>query len=145
MPGDRRTPLVVVRKVNTGRADAINVGINAAGYPLVAIVDADSILDRDALLRVARPFAEDPEHVVATGGVVRAVNGCAVVDGEVVDARMPRGWLARVQEVEYLRSFTLGRTGWSALGALVLISGAFGALPSRRPRRGGWARRRLHR
>lgn len=126
VPGDRRTPLVVVRKVNTGRADAINVGINAAGYPLVAIVDADSILDRDALLRVARPFAEDPDHVVATGGVVRAVNGCSVVDGEVVDARMPRAWLARVQEIEYLRSFTLGRTGWSALGALVLISGAFG-------------------
>ena len=119
-------PLVVVRKENGGKADALNTGINIARYPLVCMVDADSLLDPDALITVSKPFADDPEHVVATGGVVRAANGCTVVGGRVVDVRMPTTWLARIQVVEYLRAFLMGRTGWSRLGALAIISGAFG-------------------
>lgn len=126
VPADGVTPLVVARKVNGGRADANNVGVNLAQYPLVAICDADSILDSEALLTVAKPFADDPLRVVATGGVVRVVNGCTVAGGRVSGVRMPRRWLPRVQVVEYLRSFLLGRSGWSWLGALALISGAFG-------------------
>ncbi|SDQ68860.1 glycosyltransferase family 2 protein [Quadrisphaera sp. DSM 44207] len=126
VPRDGRTPLVVVRKENGGRSDALNVAVNAARHELVCFVDADSILDPDALLTVTKPFVDDPARVVATGGVVRAVNGCRVVAGRVVEVRMPRGWLPRVQVVEYLRAFLLGRTGWSRLGSLVLISGAFG-------------------
>ena len=126
VPGDGRTRLVAVRKENSGKTDALNVGINAASEPLVAMVDADSLLDPDALLTVAKPFADDPIRTVATGGVVRAANGCTVVAGRIVDIRTPRQWLPRVQIVEYLRAFLLGRTGWSRLGALILISGAFG-------------------
>jgi cellulose synthase/poly-beta-1,6-N-acetylglucosamine synthase-like glycosyltransferase len=119
-------PLVVVRKENSGRSDSLNVGVNAARYPLVCFVDADSLLDTDALLLVSKPFADDPSRVVATGGVVRAVNDCSVAAGRVVDVRMPRHWLPRIQAVEYLRAFLMGRTGWSRLGALAIISGAFG-------------------
>ncbi|WP_329791432.1 glycosyltransferase [Lentzea sp. DG1S-22] len=119
-------PLVVVRKENGGKASANNTGINVAVQPLVCMVDADSLLDPDALLAVARPFGDDPEHVVATGGVVRAVNDSTVVAGRVTELRMPRTWLARTQVVEYLRAFLLGRSGWSALNALVVVSGAFG-------------------
>jgi cellulose synthase/poly-beta-1,6-N-acetylglucosamine synthase-like glycosyltransferase len=126
LPRDGRTRLVVVRTENSGRSDSLNVAINAARHELVCFVDADSILDPDALLTVAKPFADDPLRMVATGGVIRAANGCRVVAGRVVEARMPTGWLARVQVVEYLRTFLLGRTGWSHLGCLVLISGAFG-------------------
>ena len=125
-PRSGATGLVVVRKDNGGKADALNVGINVAGYPLVCMVDADSILDPDALLSVAKPFADDPLRVVASGGVVRVANGCKVLAGRVVDVRMPRGWLARIQVVEYLRAFLLGRTGWSRLGGVLIISGAFG-------------------
>jgi cellulose synthase/poly-beta-1,6-N-acetylglucosamine synthase-like glycosyltransferase len=49
-----------------------------------------------------------------------------VIGGRVVDVRMPRQWLVRIQVVEYLRAFLMGRTGWSRLGGLVVISGAFG-------------------
>jgi cellulose synthase/poly-beta-1,6-N-acetylglucosamine synthase-like glycosyltransferase len=119
-------PLVVVRKTNSGRSDSLNVGTNAARFPLVCFVDADSVLDTDALLLVSKPFADDPQRVVATGGVVRAVNDCLVAAGRVVDVRMPRHWLPRIQAVEYLRAFLMGRTGWSRLGALAIISGAFG-------------------
>jgi cellulose synthase/poly-beta-1,6-N-acetylglucosamine synthase-like glycosyltransferase len=125
-PAGGRTPLVVVRKENSGRSDALNVGINAARNALVCMVDADSLLDPDALLTVAKPFADDPVRVVASGGVVRAANGARVIGGRVVEPRMPREWLARIQVVEYLRAFMLGRAGWSRLRALVLISGAFG-------------------
>lgn len=126
IPRDGLTPMVLVRKENGGRADALNVGVNAAQYPLVCMVDADSLLEPDALLTVSKPFADDPVRVVATGGVIRAVNGSWVRAGRVVDVRMPRQWVARIQVVEYLRAFLLGRTGWSRLGALALISGAFG-------------------
>jgi cellulose synthase/poly-beta-1,6-N-acetylglucosamine synthase-like glycosyltransferase len=126
VPADGRTPLVVVRKENGGKADALNVGLNVSRYPLVAMVDADSVLDPDALLTVAKPFADDPLRTVATGGVVRPVNGSEVVAGRVVRVKMPSGWLARIQVVEYLRAFLLGRSGWSRLQSLILISGAFG-------------------
>ncbi|MEM9745883.1 MAG: glycosyltransferase family 2 protein, partial [Actinomycetota bacterium] len=122
--GDR---LTVVRKENAGtRADAVNAGVNAASKQLVCFVDADSLLEADALLRTVQPFVDDPDRIVATGGVIRALNGCEVIDGEVVDARQPTTWVARIQVIEYLRSFLLGRTGWSRLGALMIISGAFG-------------------
>lgn len=119
--------LVVVRKTNSGRrADASNVGINAASYELIAIVDADCVMDRDGLLRVAMPFANDPDRVIATGGVIRVANGCVIDRGEVLSTGMPRSWLARIQVVEYLRAFLLGRVGWTALNGLLIISGAFG-------------------
>jgi cellulose synthase/poly-beta-1,6-N-acetylglucosamine synthase-like glycosyltransferase len=118
--------LVVVRKANGGKSDALNVGINVAKHPLVCMVDADSLLDPDALLSVAKPFGDDPLRVAACGGVIRIANGCRVIGGRVVDVRMPSQWLVRIQVVEYLRAFLMGRTGWSRLGGLVVISGAFG-------------------
>jgi cellulose synthase/poly-beta-1,6-N-acetylglucosamine synthase-like glycosyltransferase len=120
-------PLLVVRKDNAGRrSEAVNAGINAARMPLLCMVDADSILDEEALLRVVKPFVDDPEHVVATGGVIRAANGSSVQRGKILDVQMPSSWLVRIQIVEYLRSFLFGRTGWSKLGGLLIISGAFG-------------------
>jgi cellulose synthase/poly-beta-1,6-N-acetylglucosamine synthase-like glycosyltransferase len=118
--------VLLVRKTNGGKADALNVGINAARKQLVCMVDADSLLDPDALLHVSRPFADDPDRTVASGGVVRVANGSSVSRGRVTRVRMPGGWLPRVQVVEYLRAFLVGRTGWSRLGGLLIISGAFG-------------------
>jgi cellulose synthase/poly-beta-1,6-N-acetylglucosamine synthase-like glycosyltransferase len=118
--------VLLVSKENGGKADALNVGINAARKGLVCMVDADSILDPDALLHVSRPFADDPDRVFASGGVVRIANGSTIRRGRVVDVRMPRRWLPRVQVVEYLRAFMIGRSGWSRLGGLLIISGAFG-------------------
>jgi cellulose synthase/poly-beta-1,6-N-acetylglucosamine synthase-like glycosyltransferase len=123
---DNPETLTVVRKTNGGKSDALNVGINLSRHPLICMVDADSVLDPDALLSVAKPFGDDPLRVAACGGVVRIANGCKVIGGRVVDVRMPRKWLVRVQVVEYLRAFLMGRTGWSRLGGLVVISGAFG-------------------
>jgi cellulose synthase/poly-beta-1,6-N-acetylglucosamine synthase-like glycosyltransferase len=118
--------LALVAKGNGGKADALNAGINHSRKELVCMVDADSLLDPRALLDVARPFADDPGRVVAAGGVVRVANGSRVERGRVTDLRMPRGWLAPIQVVEYLRAFLIGRAGWSRAGGLLIISGAFG-------------------
>lgn len=123
---DGAVPLTVVDKENSGRSDSVNVGLDLASKDLVVMVDADSILEPDSLLSVSKPFADDPERVVATGGVVRIVNNSRVQGGRIVDVRMPKQTIARIQVVEYLRAFLLGRTAWSDLGALILISGAFG-------------------
>ena len=117
--------LIVLDKVNGGKADAINAGINAARHPLVCVIDADSLLEDEALTRAALPFIEDPS-TLAAGGIVRVVNGCTVDSGRVTRVGLPRSWLARFQSVEYLRAFLAGRVALSAMNALLIISGAFG-------------------
>lgn len=117
--------LILIDKENGGKADALNAGICAANYPFVCCIDADIVLDEDALLRVARPMIES-NHVVAVGGIVRVANGCEVESGRVVKIRIPRNLWANFQIVEYLRAFLAGRTGWSVLNAMLIISGAFG-------------------
>lgn len=117
--------VILVDKENGGKADALNAGICAANYPFVCCIDADLILDEDALLRIARPMIES-RNVVAVGGIVRVANGCTVDSGRVVDIKTPRRPLPNFQIVEYLRAFLAGRTGWSVINALLIISGAFG-------------------
>ena len=118
--------LRVIDKENGGsKADAINAGINACRYPLVCVVDADSVLQPDSLRRVVRPFLEDPT-TVAVGGTVRIANGCRVRQGFLEKVGLPRNFLALVQVVEYLRAFLFGRMGWSPINGLLIISGAFG-------------------
>ncbi|HKW38630.1 MAG TPA: glycosyltransferase [Burkholderiales bacterium] len=120
--------LCVIDKENGGgKADANNCGINAARFPLFCCVDADSVLERDSLLRAVQPFIEDP-RTVACGGTVRLANGCSVKDGHLLKAGLPGSWLARFQILEYLRGFLFGRMGWSQVNGLLIISGAFGLM-----------------
>jgi cellulose synthase/poly-beta-1,6-N-acetylglucosamine synthase-like glycosyltransferase len=120
-----RTRLVVIDKENGGKADSLNAAINASRFPLVIAVDADTLIEPDALLRLTRPFILGRE-IAAVGGTVRVANGCAVQDGRVTDARVPPRFLPGVQVVEYLRAFLFGRLGWNRLGGNLIISGAFG-------------------
>ncbi|HEX9611847.1 MAG TPA: glycosyltransferase [Gemmatimonadales bacterium] len=120
-----RTRLLVVDKENGGKADSLNAAINASRFPLVIAVDADTLIEPDALLRLTRPFLLGA-RIAAVGGTVRVANGCTVRDGRVTDARVPRRFLPGIQVVEYLRAFLFGRLGWNRLGGSLVISGAFG-------------------
>ncbi|HKW41818.1 MAG TPA: glycosyltransferase [Gemmatimonadales bacterium] len=120
-----RTRLLVIDKENGGKADSLNAAINASRFPLVIAVDADTLIEPDAMLRLTRPFLLG-RHIAAVGGTVRVANGCTVKDGRVIDARLPRRFLPGVQVVEYLRAFLFGRLGWNRLGGTLIISGAFG-------------------
>ncbi len=117
--------LWVIDKENGGKADALNTGINYCRSPLFCAMDADSLLEPEALTRIVRAFLEDAS-TIAAGGVIRIVNDCKVRSGIVEAVRLPKNFLARIQVLEYLRSFLAGRMGWDALDATLIISGAFG-------------------
>lgn len=132
--------LTVLEKENGGRADAINAALNVARFPLMCVVDADSLLDPEALARASRRFIDD-DTVVAVGGALRPLNGATVEHGAIVDNRAPRRWVERVQLLEYARSFFVSRVAWSRVGSLMIVSGAFGIF--RRDvviQVGGWSR-----
>jgi cellulose synthase/poly-beta-1,6-N-acetylglucosamine synthase-like glycosyltransferase len=118
--------LLVIDKANGGKADSINAGINAARCDLVMVVDSDSLIERDGLFEMVKPFIEDPERMVAVGGTVRAVNDCEVHSGTVRRIRTSNSMLANFQSVEYLRAFFGGRVGFSLFNCMLIISGAFG-------------------
>lgn len=116
---------VIVDKENGGKADALNVGINASTCPMFVSMDADSVIDAEALLQAFRIMLRD-EGIVAIGGQVGLVNGCEVRDGRVRKVGLPDSSLARFQVVEYIRSFSIGRTALARLNAIMIISGVFG-------------------
>jgi cellulose synthase/poly-beta-1,6-N-acetylglucosamine synthase-like glycosyltransferase len=119
--------LLVVDKESRGsKADAVNAGLNIASSQYVCVVDADAILERDALLRIMAPVITSHKKVVAAGGIVRAINGCRVRDGRLAQVMLPRRGIEALQVVEYLRAFLIGREGWAYFNMLVIISGAFG-------------------
>lgn len=119
-------PIVLVDKENGGKGDAINAGINIARYPYVMATDADMVLDDECLLRAVRHFVEDRSRTIAVGGNVRPLNGCEVRRGRVINVSLPHRPVELAQVVEYIRSFLSARPGWSALGSLLIVSGAFG-------------------
>jgi cellulose synthase/poly-beta-1,6-N-acetylglucosamine synthase-like glycosyltransferase len=116
--------LMVIDKENAGKADALNAGINASTAPYFVSLDADSILDQRALKELMRMVQEDP-RIVAVGGQVAIANGCTIRGGKVVSVGLPSHPWARFQMVEYLRSFTTGRTGLDRLDAILILSGVF--------------------
>jgi cellulose synthase/poly-beta-1,6-N-acetylglucosamine synthase-like glycosyltransferase len=118
--------LVVVDKPNGGKSDALNAGITLSRFPIFCAVDADSILESDALLRAAQPFIDDPVRTVAVGGTIRIANGCRIERGRVLSFGLPRSLLGLFQTVEYLRAFLMARLAWSRMRTLTIISGAFG-------------------
>jgi biofilm PGA synthesis N-glycosyltransferase PgaC len=117
--------LLVIDKENGGKSDALNAGINYSKYGIIGCMDVDSILLRDSLQKLVKPFLDD-EEVIATGGSVRIANSCEIAHGHLSKVKMPSGIIERFQVLEYLRAFLIGRMAWSGLNALLLISGAVG-------------------
>src|SRR5207253_6664398 len=88
-PEDPRL-LVIDKEPGGSKADAVNAGLNAATSPYVCIVDADSILERDGLLRIMLPVLDDPKRVIAVGGIIRVLNGSEIKAGRLQRVRLPR-------------------------------------------------------
>lgn len=117
--------LLVIDKENGGKADALNMGLQLATGELVCAMDADTLIEPDALLRMVQPFLMW-DDLVAAGGTIRIVNGSRVRTGRVDTPHVPQSLLPGIQVVEYLRAFMMGRLGWNRLGGNLIISGAFG-------------------
>jgi cellulose synthase/poly-beta-1,6-N-acetylglucosamine synthase-like glycosyltransferase len=120
--------LVVIDKMNGGKADALNVGVNISSNDYIVCIDVDCVLEQDALLKLVKPFIEEINvKVIAAGGVIRIANSCVIEHGKLLKVKLPKQYLPRMQVLEYIRAFLLGRMAWSRLNGLLLISGAFGA------------------
>ena len=121
----QKVPVTLIRKKNGGKADALNMGINASTFPYFICMDADSVLQYDSLRRIAQPVLEDGK-VVAVGGIVRISNDVELENGRVKRYRLPRSILAFMQVLEYDRSFLASRILFDRFNGSLIISGAFG-------------------
>ncbi len=117
--------LTVIDKINGGKSDALNAGINISKNQLICSIDVDSIMEPDALLKMVKPFMEQTDRkVIGTGGVIRIANSCVIEGGQIKNIRIPKKFLPRVQVLEYTRAFLMSRMAWGKLNGLLIISGA---------------------
>ena len=114
--------LTVVSKENSGKSDALNVGINISSFPYFLAMDADSILQKDSLEKMIQPVLEY-ENVIACGGFVRLNNG---IDLKNNGNSLPDNLLACMQVLEYDRAFLASRILLDEYNGNLIISGAFG-------------------
>lgn len=123
--GKKHIPITLVNKINGGKADSINMGINISKYPYFVCMDADSILQKDSLSKIVIPVLEN-ENVVAVGSMIRISNDSIFKDGELVELHMPKRLTPAFQVMEYERSFLASRILLDKFNANLIISGAFG-------------------
>lgn len=118
--------LIVDKENGKSKADAMNAGINAASFAYFLNTDVDCILDRNALLKLIRPFMDEEKRMIATGATLRMSNSCEMNAGVLTRIRPPKECLPRFQELEYIRSFVLGKMGWTSINAVPNVSGGLG-------------------
>ncbi len=117
--------LTLIVKENGGKGDALNMGINASQYPYFLCIDADSVLQRDSLERIAQPLLED-EKIVAIGGLIQVSQCVERKDGYITGYHIPKDPLIAMQVLEYDRSFLASRILMDGFNGNLIISGAFG-------------------
>jgi len=119
--------LIVVDKENGGtKADASNAGINVISNPYFICTDVDCILEKHALYRVIWPTMTEQVKVIAVSAAMRMNNGCVIEDGQMVEVRPPKRLIPLFQDLEYSRSYLIGKSGLSAMNAVQNVSGGFG-------------------
>ncbi len=119
--------LIVVDKENGGtKADASNAGVNVAKYPYFICTDVDCVLDREALTKMILAVISTKTRVIAVGATMRMVNSCVVEDGVLLEAKLPVRMFPLYQEIEYLRSYYIGKLGFSTINAISNVSGGLG-------------------
>lgn len=123
--GNGKIKIILVDKVNGGKSDALNMGINVCSFPTFLCIDADSMLQSDALQKIVEPFLED-DQMVAVGGNVKISNNLVIDNGEILSIEKPEKLIVIFQMIEYLRVFLNSRISLNGINGNLIISGAFG-------------------
>jgi cellulose synthase/poly-beta-1,6-N-acetylglucosamine synthase-like glycosyltransferase len=119
--------LTVVDKENGGtKADASNAGVNVAKYPYFICTDVDCILERNALINMIQPVLKSKNRVIAVGATMRMSNSCEVENGVIKKNKLPKKIIPLYQEIEYLRSYLVGKMGFSFINSVHNVSGGLG-------------------
>ena len=118
--------LVVVDKVNGGKADALNAALNIARYRYVCGVDADTWFDRKALLKGMRLAVQDPARVIGvTSHMTTARKPEQAMAAPQGRRRIDLHPLIAYQHLDFLRAFFNNRTAWSRGNYMLCSPGAF--------------------
>jgi peptidoglycan-N-acetylglucosamine deacetylase len=100
-----------IRQSNGGKASALNTGMQHATGEVIVVVDADTMLEADAIRHLVRPLSDTR---------VGAVAGNAKVGNRV-------NLVTRWQSVEYVTSQNLDRRAFALLDCITVVPGAIGA------------------
>lgn len=119
----RHPHIRVIDQCNGGKSEALNAAIQLARADLVVTLDADSVLDKNALPQMNRAF-EDGD-LVAAGGAIHIMQGYDPSNLKASSGRT-RAALISLQILEYLKGFYLYKLSLSKQHATAIISGAFG-------------------
>jgi cellulose synthase/poly-beta-1,6-N-acetylglucosamine synthase-like glycosyltransferase len=106
---DRRVRLL--QQPNGGKPTALNHGLAEATGEIIVSIDADTIVDPEAVPRLVRHFA-DPK-VAAVAGNVKVANR--------------NKWITRWQALEYITSQNLEKRAFDLLNCIPVVPGAAGA------------------
>jgi poly-beta-1,6-N-acetyl-D-glucosamine synthase len=118
--------LVVVDKVNGGKADALNAALNVARYRYVCGVDADTWFDSKALLKGMRLAVQDPARVIGvTSHMTTARKPEVAMSADPGRRRIDLHPLMAYQHLDFLRAFFNNRTAWSRGNYMLCSPGAF--------------------
>lgn len=125
---DERFSLITVVDKEPGghKSDSVNAGLNICNSKYFVSTDVDCIIEPKALYRIMWQVVNSHERMIGVGATMLMLNGCKVKDGKVVEARVSNNPAPLFQQLEYMRSFLVGKMGWSSFNALPNISGGFG-------------------
>jgi cellulose synthase/poly-beta-1,6-N-acetylglucosamine synthase-like glycosyltransferase len=105
LPGVR-----LIRQDNAGKPAALNAGLAVSSYPLVVMLDGDTVFEPDAVRILLQPFA-DPAVGAVSGNTKVANRG---------------GLLGRWQHIEYVVGFNLDRRLFDLADCMPTVPGAIG-------------------
>ncbi|MDD4894074.1 MAG: glycosyltransferase family 2 protein [Candidatus Omnitrophica bacterium] len=118
--------VIVIRKVaGTKKAGAVNSGLNFAKNEYVCVVDADTVLEQNALLKVMAHVEREPDKVIGMGSYFGLSNDLKIKDGIILGRDFSFNPIIAYQNLEYIRSFIGNRIGWSKYNAMPVVAGGF--------------------
>lgn len=115
--------IYVVDKLNGGKADALNAGVEYSRKELVVTLDADTVLTEQALTAVNDKFED--ENVVAAGGMVHVLQTKTANPLNKLSLSKAN-MLLRVQMLDFIKAFYITKISLARFQGLAIISGAFG-------------------
>ena len=118
--------IILISKVN-GRykADASNAGINVANYPYIVNMDADELLQVDALEKMGKAILMD-DKIIALGGNIRISNNTNFKSNIPESIKFSKNIFANSQEIEYSRAFIGSRILFDKLNCNLIVSRGYG-------------------
>ena len=103
--------VTLINQPNSGKSEALNRAMAQSAYPVIVMIDADTMVAPDGIRKLVLPFL-DPA-VGAVSGYVRVGNH--------------RHWLGKFQDIEYAAAFQIDRRAQDLLGCITVAPGALSA------------------